>query len=114
MTRPQRRARRRWHITFGVTAVALAVVHAAGRFVQVGVSLRQPVADLLVVCVLILGVSGILRALTPGRHAAALTAFAWLHRLGAVGMLTLVFTHATQMTLGHLARLAAAAAAKNS
>ena len=102
-----RRTRRGWHLALGVTAVALAAAHATGRFLQAGdVTLDQPAPDLTILFFLLIGLAGIFRALLPGRHAAALTAFAWLHRVGIVGALLFVTIHATQMTLHHLAQLA--------
>jgi hypothetical protein len=103
-----RRTRRGWHIALGVTAVALAAGHATGRFIQAGdFALDQPAPDLTILCFLIVGLAGIFRALLPSRHAAALTVFAWCHRVGVVGALTFVTIHAGQMTLHHLAKLAA-------
>lgn len=89
-----RRARRAWHIAFGAAAVGLGLAHVVGRALQIGtLSLNPQGPAPLAFAALLLGISGLLRAVIPWRFSGVVAVFAWLHRLGVLAGVVLLARH---------------------
>ena len=91
---PRRKVMRKWHYVVGLTAVALALVHATGRFIQAGaLSLDSPPAFLLTCAAVLLVGSGLLRVRPPRALARHPRIWAWAHRVLVLLTVVLLVLH---------------------
>lgn len=89
LTVPARKIWRKWHYAVGLTALALALAHAIGRFMQAGeLNLDNPPAFLLACATVLIVGSGLLRVRPPRKLARYPQLWVWAHR--ALALLTLV------------------------
>ena len=91
---PRRKVMRKWHYVVGLTALALALVHATGRFIQAGaLSLDSPPAFLLTCTAVLLVGSGLLRVRPPRALARHPRIWAWAHRVLVLLTVVLLVLH---------------------